>query len=487
VVKRLVHSLGEGDSLELIAFGGTVWSWKPAAVRCSAAERAKAVAWLDTLRASGGTPMDEGIARALAGLRPEAQRQILLVTDGHIGFEQRIVGMIANGLGSSSRLHTLGVGGSTNRTLLRGAARVGRGIEAIVEPGDDVGPVLERVLRHLDRPQVVDLRLEGEAEVSPRQLPDLFAEAPARIAVKTKATRLRLVGRTAEGEWSQEIVVPTTREVRPALARLWAREAVEDAVTDGTLGQEVDGRIEALGLAWGIATRRTSFVAVSEEVTVDPTSPGRTVKVAHELPHELSAEGLGLRAVLPEVFGMSAPAAFAMPGSAPMPRMAPAPSTSGARGGAPSMRSAPKSRARDEMRESAPPTVFVQTSEEPPAPPSEAERADGMISRVWKRLRGQPAAPARPVRTLKARRVQPLGVDLGVDVQLDLATAWSLPAEVTVRLTDGRTVTCKLDVARSTRSGHLEAGAVLRLVLIGGAAARGDWRALVLDGLVVEL
>src|SRR6185295_9073700 len=60
---------------------------------------------------------------------------------------------------------------------------------------------------------------------------------------------------------------------------------------------EMDRTIEKIGLQFGLASRLTSWIAVSEEPTVDPRQPHRTETMPQELPYGLSAEGLGLRQV----------------------------------------------------------------------------------------------------------------------------------------------------------------------------------------------
>ena len=57
---------------------------------------------------------------------------------------------------------------------------------------------------------------------------------------------------------------------------------------------DVDGMIERTGLDFQIATRLTSWVAVSEEATVDPGQPTRRERIPQMVPQGLSVDGLGL-------------------------------------------------------------------------------------------------------------------------------------------------------------------------------------------------
>lgn len=66
------------------------------------------------------------ILEALRPVRADGQRQIVVITDGLIGFEQEIVQAILERLPQGSRVHMVGVGSSVNRSLTAPAARAGR-------------------------------------------------------------------------------------------------------------------------------------------------------------------------------------------------------------------------------------------------------------------------------------------------------------------------------------------------------------------------
>jgi len=90
--------------------------------------------------APSATEMVQAMVEALAPLRPESQRQVILLTDGYIGFESEVIGQVLHRMVPGARLHAVGIGAAPNRTLTRGAARAGRGVEILV--GDDgVGKV----------------------------------------------------------------------------------------------------------------------------------------------------------------------------------------------------------------------------------------------------------------------------------------------------------------------------------------------------------
>lgn len=297
----LVEGLREHDTLELIEFSTATRRFDRKPLPATAKNRAKAIAWIRKLSAGGGTEMRTGILEALAGLRAEAQRQIVLVTDGQIGFEDEVLAEISQRLPAGSRVHTVGVGSGVNRSLTQAAARAGRGLELIVGIGEDPEPATARLLTRTEGPLVVDLELSGEAlrEHAPQRLPDLFAGSPALVAARLRPEggELLVRGRTAHGTWQARVQVPARApgEGSAGVIARFGREKVEDLELRRAVGEHTDGEIEALGVRFQIATRLTSWIAVSKEAMVDPGAPTRHEDVPQELPYGMSVEGLGLR------------------------------------------------------------------------------------------------------------------------------------------------------------------------------------------------
>ncbi|HEU4405074.1 MAG TPA: VIT domain-containing protein [Polyangiaceae bacterium] len=307
VVLALLATLTERDQIELIEFSDAARRFRPGPVAATREALGEARAWVARLRAGGGTEMRSGLLAALARPRPNAQRQVVLVTDGQIGFEQEIVSTLHERLPAGSRLHAVGVGSAVNRSLTAPAARAGRGVEIVIGLGEDPERAARRLVARTDAPIVTDLSIEGDALVAfaPEHLPDLYAGAPVLVAVKARPEggALRVRGVTDEGLWEQTVELPALGpgEGDQAVVTLFGRERVDDLemrVAAGGPRAGLDASIEAAGLAYQIATRLSSWVAVSEERTVDGPA-WRRERVPHEVPHGMSIEGLGLRLATP--------------------------------------------------------------------------------------------------------------------------------------------------------------------------------------------
>ncbi len=314
VVSALVDSLTEADRLEMISFASSPQRWTKEPVAATPETRRQAHRWLAALRAGGGTEMLRGIEAALTPLRPDAQRQVALVTDGQIGFESEILRALERGLPPGSRLHAVGVGSAANRALTRPAARAGRGVEVLAGLDEDPERAAARLISATRGPAILDLEILGPALVgsAPRRLPDLMAGAPVLVGLSLRPEGGGLVvrGRTPEGPWEERLTAPPIESGagNPGVAALYGRETVEDLELDLAAGAditEIDRAIEKIGLEFGLATRLTSWVAISEEPTVDPSQPVCRETMPQELPYGMSVEGLGLVSGMGQEFLMA--------------------------------------------------------------------------------------------------------------------------------------------------------------------------------------
>jgi Ca-activated chloride channel family protein len=300
VVTTLVESLDDRDRLEMIAFASEPTRYARGPVQATPAERMRAADWVDGLTAGGGTELISAIAEALQPLRRDATRQVVVITDGLIGFESAAIRAIRTDLPAGSRLHTVGIGSASNRAFLMPAARGGRGIEVHVDLNEPVRPAAARILAATRQPVVVDVSIEGTALVDDAPLlPDLLAGSPVLASLRLRAGggTLTLRGRTADGRWEERISVGETPAGTGsnAITALWARDAIEELELDLACGGTkvtIDSRIEAIALAHSVSSRLTSWIAVSETRDVDPRDPVRVERIPQALPYGMSIDGL---------------------------------------------------------------------------------------------------------------------------------------------------------------------------------------------------
>ena len=311
VAAAMINTLGANDRIELIEFSHRSLRFADAPIEATSDGKRSAIRWMRGLHAGGPTEMFEGIKEALAPLRPDSQRQIVLITDGYIGFEREIITTLLDQLPTQTRLHSVGVGSAINRSLTAPAARAGRGIEVIVGPDEDVEPVVARLLAGTTRPLVTNVRLSSQGSLSsaPLRPPDLFAGRPVLIAVEldTSGGTLTVTGEMAGGvPFSQTVSYPAAvlGQGDQGISSQFARERCEDLETQIAAGfspAKLEVAIERIGVAFQIATRLTSWIAVRKTSSIDVNEPARRQVIAHEVPFRTSIEGFGLRPARPSV------------------------------------------------------------------------------------------------------------------------------------------------------------------------------------------
>ncbi len=458
VAAGLVDSLTPSDRLEMIAFAGEPRRWRHGAVAADPRIRRKAIAWIEALTAGGGTEMTRAIEEALVPMRQDATRQVVLLTDGQIAFESEVYRAVRDRLPARSRLHAVGVGTGVNRALLAPAARAGRGVEVIVDLDEAPERGVDRILAATRGPVLTSVEIAGSAltGMAPRRVPDLLSGAPILAGVRLRAEggELTIRARSAAGAWSRTVEVPPTApgEGSDAITALYGREAIEDLELDRATGAdpgEIDRVIERIGLTFGLATRLTSWVAISEEPTVDPRQPLRVERMPQELPHGLSAEGLGLRQGHEFHLSGSMHAGLIM---------GPAHRAVFARDARPVRAVGILGRAKD--------ALLKRGSAEPPVLEQELIVTDRQhrirVSGRW--LSGFPDG------------VQVLEVDTK-----DRAIDWQPVARVRLRLRSGRIVDCAVDPRLTTAAARLGPGMAFRIALQLAADARETVAAIEVD------
>ncbi|MEM1426083.1 MAG: after-VIT domain-containing protein, partial [Cyanobacteria bacterium P01_H01_bin.130] len=128
--------------------------------------------------------------------------------------------------------------------------------------------------------------------------PDLFAAQPLVLFGRKKDLRpgtLVITGTQAGGKvYEQRFQLTFDQLGEGAIAQLWARSRIKDLMNQ-LYGNEVKSLVDEVtntALAYRLLSQYTAFVAVSQEVRVDPDGTRRSVEVPVELPEGVSYEGI---------------------------------------------------------------------------------------------------------------------------------------------------------------------------------------------------
>ncbi|HIK13407.1 MAG TPA: protein kinase [Oscillatoriaceae cyanobacterium M33_DOE_052] len=294
LMQRFINGLNPLDTFTIIDFANSAQALSRKPLPNTAENRQKALNYIDRLDANGGTELLNGINTVMNfPPAPEGRlRSIVLLTDGLIGNDEEIIGMIQQNLKPGNRLYSFGVGSSVNRFLIDRLAEVGRGISYTVLDSEPIDEVTAKFFSQINNPVLTNIEVSwegmGEApEIYPLKAPDLFAEQPLVLFGRKQdrlSGNLKITGVAAGGKPYQKTYFLKFDENQgnSAIAQLWGRAKIKEMMTQMMGVGETQAGINAvtdIALSYRLMSKYTSFVAVSEEVRVNPNAPSITEKV----------------------------------------------------------------------------------------------------------------------------------------------------------------------------------------------------------------
>jgi len=265
-----VEALEPEDRFDIIRFDDVTERLFGSSHQATPDHKRTASRYIDQLNSRGGTMMYPALASALDDpATPNANRQIVFLTDGAVGNEAELFGLVANKLGSS-RLFTVGIGPAPNSWFMRKAAEYGRGLHLQVDQPEEAAEAISRLYNKIARPSLTDISVNADnaapEDMYPARLSDLYAGDPivAVMRFDTLPDRLTFHG-TLDGEQWQAVVSPRAAPNGQGIGKLWARHKIEDLMDLYQLGAD-EGPIKKavldVALPHRLVSRYTSFLAV---------------------------------------------------------------------------------------------------------------------------------------------------------------------------------------------------------------------------------
>ncbi len=305
-MKLALEGLYAGDMFNLITFSGDTEVLFPEPVPVTAANLAKALAFLESRSGAGGTEMMRAIRTALEPSDSQTHvRIVCFMTDGYVGNDMEIIAEVQKH--PNARVFAFGIGSSVNRFLLDGMAAAGRGAVEYVTLKDDAAAAARRFHDRIRNPLLTDISIDWGGlkvvDVMPRRIPDVFSAAPVVVCGRylgggTGFARLRGKAAGREVERVLELPLPDSEPRHEALSKLWARQQIEDlmqrnyaGIQRGSVQPETRKAITELGLKHSLMTQFTSFIAIEEKIVTKGGEP-RRVDVPVEMPEGVSHEGV---------------------------------------------------------------------------------------------------------------------------------------------------------------------------------------------------
>jgi Ca-activated chloride channel family protein len=157
------------------------------------------------------------------------------------------------------------------------AAQFGRGSYTYISNLQNVSEKMTNLFRRITHPVMRDIKInwrQKNVEQYPQTLSDLYAGEPLTVLVKSDKPirKISASGKLSGTPWKQSIKLANQQAGDSQnLDTVWARQKIaglmDKLATNELSRQEVKPLIVKLGIAHGIVSKFTSFVAVEQEAS----------------------------------------------------------------------------------------------------------------------------------------------------------------------------------------------------------------------------
>jgi Ca-activated chloride channel family protein len=294
--KAVLGTLGPQDRIRLIAFSTDVDQFRSGWTTAAGGNLRAAEDWLDALRATGGTNIEEGLRTALDVNVPASRLGVVLfVTDGAATVGMRDAVQLADLAAeerNGQRVFTFGVGADVQAAMLERVALEGRGTAHFVQPTEDVEYVVGVVAQRLTAPVATNLVVRANGvtlrQIQPDGKVDLFAGQDLVLFARYRgdgAATITVEGESPEGpvRWTQRVTFPERSRDNAFVAKLWAVQRVGWLSAErrrAGASAELDDELRTLGNKYGIPTELSSYLVVEPgmQTNVGAAAGGRGVR-----------------------------------------------------------------------------------------------------------------------------------------------------------------------------------------------------------------
>lgn len=287
-LKFVLNNLRDGDLFNIVAYDGSVESFKPELEIYNDQARKAAIGFVEGLYAGGGTNIHGALTAALNQLKDDRRpNYVIFLTDGlpTIGVknENQICQAAKEINKVRTRILTLGVGYDVNSRLLDRLSRDGFGVSEYVRPDEDIEAHVSTVYRNISSPVLTDVTMSFQMDglqpesglpvnrVYPKSNFDLFEGQQLVVVGRYKHpgnAKVVIKGNVNGQEQLFEFPVALTEksndESYAFTEKLWALRRIGEIIDQIDLegmNEELVKELVELSTRHGILTPYTSFLA----------------------------------------------------------------------------------------------------------------------------------------------------------------------------------------------------------------------------------
>lgn len=294
----VLKHLNPQDRFNVIAFSSHAQPY--AATLQPSTEANKAIDWVYTLEALGGTNIYQALSETLAQADENRKTIAIFLTDGlpteGVVEEDTLLSLLSQEAPESAHIFPFGVGYDVNTLFLDQLAQEHSGSSAYVEPDERIDENVSAFYAKVQSPLLTNIDIDfGNAsiyDVYPSPLPDLYAGTQLIVTGRYNGDSIESITLNGKIEAQSKTYVYEgnfmDKQGKEFIPRLWATRKIGYLLTQIRLHGENEEWIDAvvsLSLRYGIITPYTSFLI--EEPSTALSIEGRE-KAAEEFSAQMA-------------------------------------------------------------------------------------------------------------------------------------------------------------------------------------------------------
>jgi Ca-activated chloride channel family protein len=285
-----VGSLNPGDRFEIVRFSTEAEPVFGKLTKADAKAKKRATKFLGSVRAIGGTAIEEALETASEILAKKASKnrpaQIIFLTDGQPTIGAIKEDVIINGLEkeleetkAKIRVFCFGIGTNVNVHLLDKITEKTNAVSQYVLPEENIETKVSRFYSKISEPVLtgLEVKIDGPDRINklyPKELPDLFkgdqVVVTGRYESGKKDATITLTGSMTgkERNFRYKANFPKTNDDNEFIPRLWATRRVGYLLEEIRLRgekKELKEEVARLARKYNIVTPYTSYLILEDE------------------------------------------------------------------------------------------------------------------------------------------------------------------------------------------------------------------------------
>ncbi len=304
-LKYVLERLRDGDRFNIVLFNSSVTAYKQKMQVCNAETRADALAYVNSVRASGTTNIEDALKTSFALLTSDDSsnpKYLVFLSDGEPTErecnEMKLAQIAREENKNRARIFTFGVGNDVNSRLLDRFVTDSRGQGEYVRLDENIEDSVSKLYTRIESPVLTDVAFEFALKndanakyftnlVYPSGTIDVFSGEQVVLVgrysksgdVKISATG-KIADKPANYEFEGALVDKSIDSSYSYIERLWAARRVGEIVDQLDLkghNKELMDELLQLAKKHGIVTPYTSFLADDGVALNDNNVNGRVV------------------------------------------------------------------------------------------------------------------------------------------------------------------------------------------------------------------